>query len=358
MRELHIFDPESDMALAHGGDSYNAPSWTLRFRRDLEMLPAFIAPAGSLVLAEDCAAQQWIDRMGLDIEIIGHEQLRKLDDVKIVPWGWSPALCKELMLSGMSPTLLPDAQQLKLIRQLSHRRTSIVVHRRLSQLLGREFSPVPCECSSTAQVIEFARQHHGCYIKTPWSGSGRGIYRNLDGSITPELARWVDGAIGRQGSVLCEVALDGTFDFAVEFHCSAERGVVVAGYSVFGCDSHNQYGTGMVDSPENMHTYIIERCPCIDRVTEALVQIIAEEIAPHYNGYLGIDMLTYRKADGTVGLDPCVEVNLRATMGVVVARLGERGMRGQFAIVPATQATGTLLTPVHNDTRHTAVVTK
>jgi predicted ATP-grasp superfamily ATP-dependent carboligase len=42
-----------------------------------------------------------------------------------------------------------------------------------------------------------------------------------------------------------------------------------------------------------------------------------------YEGYFGIDMMIYDD-NGTMMIAPCVEVNLRMTMGVVAHRLMER----------------------------------
>jgi hypothetical protein len=61
---------------------------------------------------------------------------------------------------------------------------------------------------------------------------------------------------------------------------------------------------------------------------------IDDLIAPHYNGYLGIDMMLYWDENGKIALNPCVEVNLRMTMGMVTAAMGSRhGLHGNFSIV-------------------------
>ena len=60
---------------------------------------------------------------------------------------------------------------------------------------------------------------------------------------------------------------------------------------------------------------------------------IDDRIAPHYDGYLGIDMMLYWDENGKIALNPCVEVNLRMTMGMVTAAMGSRhGLRGNFSI--------------------------
>jgi len=355
-RKLYIFNPENDMALGCGHNSYNAPAWTVRFRNDLEILPAYIAEPGSMLLVRDATVSQaWLNGHSLDVEAVTASQLRGMRDVEVMPWGWSQPLCKELSIAGLHRTELPDEAAMETVRNLAHRRTSIAVHKAIAEETGKEFSPIPVELSDADAVTRWAIEHPGCYIKTPWSGSGRGIYRAID-TDTAEFARWCKGAIARQGSVLCEVALDKVLDFAMEYRCSGNR-CEFAGYSVFASDEQNQYGSGIVDTVATLHDIIAAQYPEVDMINEAMRRVVERIIAPHYNGYLGVDMLLYRTWDGDIKLDPCVEVNLRCTMGLVTSILGERhGMRGKFAIVPAAQATHPL-TPIYGETRHAAVLT-
>ena len=355
-RKLYIFNPENDMALGCGRDNYNPPAWTLQFRHDLELLPAHIAPAGSMILTVNAQlAQTWLDACNLYIEAVEAQQLRGMRDIEIVPWGWSMPLCKELSRAGVHASLLPSPEAMYKVRDLAHRRTSIAVHKAFAHTMGREYSPIPVELNDVNEVIRWAIEHPGGYIKTPWSGSGRGIYRALDAHAT-EFERWCHGAIARQGSVLCEHALDKVLDFALEFSCNNGKCEFV-GYSVFKSDEQNQYGGGIVATVSELHDIIAKQYAGIDEATQAMQQVVEEVIAPHYDGYLGVDMQLYRD-DDSIALDPCVEVNLRCTMGLVTSIMGERnGKRGTFAIVPTSNATHPL-TPVYKNTRHTAVITE
>lgn len=343
------------MALGCGHNSYNAPAWTVRFRNDLETLPAYIATPGSMLLVHDAAAAQaWLNSRSLDVEAIEHSRLRGLRDVNVMPWGWSMPLCKELTTAGLHRSLLPGEDEMTTVRNLAHRRTSIAIHKAIIEEMGQEFSPIPVEIDNADDVSRWATEHPGCFIKTPWSGSGRGIYRAID-IDTEQFARWCKGAIARQGSVLCEVALDKVLDFALEF-CCQDGECSFEGYSVFASDDQNQYGGGIVAPVGELHDLLAARYPQIDELTQAMRRVVERLIAPHYNGYLGVDMLLYRNESGMIAVDPCIEVNLRCTMGLVTSVLGERhGMRGRFAIVPAGQ-TSTALTPIYKDTLHTAVL--
>jgi hypothetical protein len=51
---------------------------------------------------------------------------------------------------------------------------------------------------------------------------------------------------------------------------------------------------------------------------------LQQRLAGHYVGPLGVDMMLVRQTDGTLCLHPCVEVNLRHTMGHVALHLSRR----------------------------------
>ena len=247
---------------------------------------------------------------------------------RIHPWGWDAALRYQLLQSGVSPGYLPNDEQLDGIRQLSHRRVSIAVH----QALGEAFSLCPVELTTRDDVVAFMNQHPGCYLKMPWSGSGKGIYRVMDPQGDRHVLRWIDGALHRQGSLLCEAGLDKVQDFAVECMCG-DGMTSFMGYSVFDSDFHSQFGTGRVAPMEELHQFLIGMYPDLDQVIAQVITAIDDMIAPHYNGPLGIDMMLYHDAKGTIALNPCVEINLRMTMGMITGAMGERhGLRGNFMI--------------------------
>ncbi|MBO6249741.1 MAG: hypothetical protein J6N71_00135 [Muribaculaceae bacterium] len=354
-QDVYIFNPENDLALAHGGENYTAPPQARRLRRDLQLLPAWLARPGSAVVVDDDAqlAQQWLAGQGLQVDAVTPAGIASLGPCRFIPWGWSRAMRRTLEKWGASDDDLPGLAQLDAWRALAHRRSTISMHHAIARELG--FTPVtaPVELHSLDDVRHFAREHAGCYLKMPFSGSGRGVYRVLaDGSNDPHLWQWAEGALHRQGSLMAEQGLDRTLDCAVELHCRESR-VVVTGLSVFSTDRHCQYAGGRVDTYQRLLALIEEKYPSFGHVMEAVTRAATHLIAPHYNGPLGVDMLLYRRDDGTTGINPCVELNLRHTMGMVTAALAARhGMRGTFVLNADTQ--GRPLTPPGT---HQAVLT-
>ena len=332
MKKIYLFNPEHDLALAHGAHNYTAPPFARQLRHDLRLLPAWVAPAGSYIaIPDDCSVDEdrrWLQNHHLDITPVPISQIADLGDCRIHPWGWDATLRHQLQQAGVSPDYLPSDEQLDWIRRLSHRRTSIAVH----QALGNAFSPCPVELSTVNEVNAFMRQHPGCYLKMPWSGSGKGIYRVIDPTGDNHVPRWIAGALHRQGSLLCEVGLDKVQDFAIECNCRDGHTMLI-GYSLFDSDFHSQFGSGRVAPMDELHVMLLRLYPGLDPVIAQVLMTIDDLIAPHYNGYLGVDMMLYRDSDGNMALNPCVEVNLRMTMGMVTAAMGSRhGLRGKFAI--------------------------
>ena len=70
---------------------------------------------------------------------------------------------------------------------------------------------------------------------------------------------------------------------------------------------------------------------------------------------MGIDMLAYREG-GRLMLDPCVELNLRMTMGVAAMLLARRGLRGVLRVRPSGPSEGEInLSPIR-EARFSVVV--
>ena len=66
-----------------------------------------------------------------------------------------------------------------------------------------------------------------------------------------------------------------------------------------------------------------------------MLEFISENIAPIYEGFVGVDMFVFRWKD-EIFLHPCVEFNLRMTMGLVARRFYdnfvEKGRTGMFTV--------------------------
>ena len=328
MTTIYHFNPENDLTLAHGGNNYVPPPHAVAIRRQLAALPAWLAREedDNFLLIIDGqpvkAIRNYLDRNGLKCEIVTPQGLKDVDSCRVVPWGWSLDLRRRLVKWGLDPAYLPPEQHIERWRELAHRRTTITIHKRLHELLGRELSPTPQEFFGLDDVLDWARKHPGGFIKAPWSGSGSGVWQ-VSAAPGRDCEQWAGGIIRRQGSVLAEVGLDKVLDCAIEFKVDCHA-VKPFAYSVFRTDSHHQFVDAVIDTKENLRQRITNLYPTLDLIENALTQALGEILLPaKYHGFAGVDMLLYRDGD-TIAIDPCVEINLRATMGMVAAAMARR----------------------------------
>lgn len=340
MNTLHIFNPEHDLALAFGGTNYTPPPMARLLRRDLQMLLAWIGNEGDSILSQDIVPDdQWMNSInslyGIGQNVASVAQIPDFDT--FTPWGWNLFMRRRLFLDGAKECALPSLTDIDNIRRLSHRRISIEIHNRfLNKVSGLE-DITPKEFTNLDDVLDFARLYPCAYTKAPWSSSGKGIYRALDINGL-DFTRWVSGIIKRQGSIMCERPLDAVLDFAMEFKCNAGKTEFI-GYSVFNNDTHSSFSGGIIGNTDFLHNNIAHTLGNDNLLTDVRIaarEILDELIAPFYVGYLGLDMMIYRHSDGTLGINPCIELNLRTTMGVVSSIIGNRflakGVTGSFHV--------------------------
>ncbi len=376
----YIFNPEHDQALASAQAYYTAPTNAIRLKQDLQILPAFYAEKGSYVVTSDCEKdKKWLesisDKLGFSCKLTTSTQLNRQVS-KISPWGWDIPLRNRLIHDGVRSEILPSQTEIERIRQVSHRRSAITIHKSFSSDIE------PVECRSLDEVQSFLKGKDSIYIKSPWSSSGQGVFKVADRDLQGAMVKRIMGVIEKQGSVLCEPSLDKYIDFAMEFRIA--KGVVsFVGYSVFYNNSRCSYDYGLVADRDTLEGIILKFLPNRSYLIDTQKQmecILGKLIGNCYEGYLGVDMMLYKDRDNKICLNPCVELNLRMTMGCLTALIGEQLVRkGAIAkyyvryfkttellkayandftpnhIEDGKLIYGTLpLTPIYNDTKYIA----
>ena len=171
------------MALAFGGDFYTPPPLPAMLRHDLKLLPIWMADTDDAVMADNVPAQ-WIRQTATQINgvctnIVARQDIRHAD-YSFSPWGWSPSLRRELVAAGANDSSLPSRDRIEQIRELSHRRSSIIIHNAVNQAIGYQLAPTPVELHSFEAVRQFAAANPGCFRMAPWSSSGKGIFCAVD----------------------------------------------------------------------------------------------------------------------------------------------------------------------------------
>lgn len=356
MTTLYWFCPENDLALAHGGAHFTPPRHAVALGREAAAIVWWLAGPGDAVLmpseADESERQiwhRWLQRMadatGLPPEslprlvttaeefadtAIGNKGADRsspypsIPQKAVRPWGWSLYTVEQLRKRGVSDTLLPTAGQIETLRSLSHRRITSAINRRLVAMvdfesMGSQRPEIPVEAATMAEAEEALRLWDGrVFVKAPWSSSGRGVADSRDYSNPKSLRQRIVSTIHAQGSCMIEPAYDKAIDFAMLFEARGDGEVKAQGWSEFSTVRQSVY-TGNRLATDNEIVADITRYvgpSLLQAVGSALEQILTEIIGGKYVGPLGIDMM----AD-TNRLVPCVELNLRPTMGTVARRV-------------------------------------
>ncbi|MGI6242453.1 MAG: hypothetical protein ACOYJK_02770 [Prevotella sp.] len=336
--KLHIFNPDHDIALAVNRERFTAPRAALRLRRELGYLPMFWAKPGDLVLTDDVATARRGWRQ-LDVEsearLIDRRELAEYARVgslsEVCPWGWDVALWRELSDGGVPSQLLPSAMQLQTVRQMSHR--AWAANHLLPRLrtfvgtVGESF-----EIHSADEVARYLKKYGKIVLKEPWSSSGRGVRYVFDesgehepmGQIEQPVANWVENVVARQGSIMVEPCYDKLMDFGMEFASDGRGTVRYLGLSLF--HTVNGAYVGNIVETEDHKMEMLSRLvdgSLIVRLQSAICSAMGPWLKGCGADCFGVDMMVVR-GDGRTMVHPCVEMNLRRTMGHVALALSRR----------------------------------
>lgn len=355
---LHIFNPEHDIALAHGSPLFTSPRAGRQLRADLGFLPALWAGEESVVWTDQPQeAWQAVRRLGLDVPpglFVDTPSLRRLArQVEAVdPWGWDAALCHQLQRLGVNPRILPTAEELEEVRALSHRRTakelldSIQHTSLIDSTIGDsikekeeviettskavelrseaiELTGEAIEVKDEAALLQQLARWPEAVLKAPWSSSGRGV-RMVSAPVHSSVLQWALGVMRRQGSLMVEPLYHKVADFGMEFSANAE-GFTYLGLSLFDTSGTAYTGNVLATEEEKRTKLARYLSPTqIDSLRQLVLNCL-EAISPRFRlGPFGIDMMIVRTEDGKVRVHPCVEINFRRTMGHVAIALQQR----------------------------------
>ncbi len=316
MSSILLFNPENDLALAVDRPGYTPPAAAVRLRHAGCLLPMWWAEVGDYILVGDTDSV----RRGMELKELyglpGTPVTHIPPGAHPAPWGWSGYTRRLFIQAGMAEGILPSDSNIQQLRMLSHRRTTIDIHR----LLGTPEHLRPVETSSVETAMDTIRRMGRTVIKLPWSSSGRGILYSAD-IPEPTLKEYIAGIIHRQGSALIEPHFDRIRDFATLYHSDGCQ-VRYKGLSMFTTDGRGYYSGNIVATqPELEQMLGTDIHPLATKLEQALTSLIC----PYYRGWLGIDMLLYRDHETRTTLTaPCIEMNLRCTMGVAAMKIASR----------------------------------
>lgn len=334
--KLHIFNPEHDLALAANLRQFTAPHAGRQLRSDLSFIPALWADEGDLVLVDDIDnARDKVRHLGTKlvdkVEFITKVQLKHLIKTEFLdsvhPWGWDLSLKGELERIGMPEIVMPGDAILNKVRALSSR-----------QWTAEHLQSGVQFVQTVTDVKSLVREWGKAVIKAPWSSSGRGVrFVSADefreGSDYPSFERWVGNIIYRQGGVTVEPYYNKVMDFGMEFEM-VDGNVLYRGLSLFDTIKNAYSGNILCseDKKEEMMAQYVSPERLL-QIRQHIIDVMEPALKGNYSGPFGVDMMIYAKdmkalnqvistdMPSDFGVNECIEVNLRRTMGHVAIDL-------------------------------------
>ena len=332
MSAVYLFNPENDMALASGSPYYMAPANIKKMAADLAALPSWYALPGSGVLVSDERQIEWMRKeYGSLLDIDWLLDVPESCD-KVCSWGWNHALLRRLGELGAPDVSLLSNEQMSRLRVLSSRQMAVELLPRLrvERTLGESFL-----LASLENLKAFESKGERVLLKSPWSGSGKGV-RMVEDLSDPSVYGWAKRVVSSQGAIVVEPYYNKVVDFAMEFQVGDE-GVSFVGYSLFETDCRGIYKGNVLASNAMIEQGLSEYVPLnvLENIREKCLDELGKVYHGAYEGYLGVDMMICQEENGYY-VHPCVEVNLRMNMGVVSRLLYDRflrdGVKGTYAI--------------------------
>lgn len=325
---LNIFNPEHDIALAYNTQNITMPHAVQSLRGNLGFISAFYANDGEFVLVDDIqfaikATKSFLGYMP-NVVFVEKNDLKYLPITCIKPWGWDKHLKAELVSCGMSEKLMPDDENLDIFRTLSSRFQVGNVVNAVSGALGHDVCGKSFICNTLEEVNKLIDRYGTIVAKEPWSSSGRGVrYITTKNNVAEQ--KWIEKVILRQKGITVEPYFNRIADFAMEFTAFENGKVEYAGLSVFST-LNGKYAGNVIGSEEYKRNILKRYIPesMIDEVPLILEDVLSHMIQGRYEGPLGVDMMivTQPEAEKFI-VNPCVEINLRCTMGLIALKIAE-----------------------------------
>jgi hypothetical protein len=316
--------------------NYTSPANVRIMAEDLALLPAWYAEDGDYVLVDAPTTRiypGWLPaaiQLGSTAVSTGDLKNKSLSlpHLEAEPWGLSQQSLH--LFDGLRQAYELDID-LPVWKDeyvaLTGRQTAADCLVRIQQALPDiDFPPPPVFLSQIEEIEEYLSQNTGeVVLKTPYSSSGRGLLWLTDGRLSESDRNVIKGMLRTQNVVSLEHKLKKDVDFAIEFYSDGKGNVYEKGASLFLTTVKGAYKCNLLMTQDSVWGELAKfgADKVLDRVRETMPGVLRDVFGSKYTGYLGVDMIIH-KVDGGLAFHPCVEINLRRTMGMVAINLVEK----------------------------------
>ena len=327
--KIHIFNPEHDIALAMHRDLFTAPHMVRQFRRDLGGIAALWADNGDIVVVDDVQTAEesirHLKKYSRNVQFVNFSGLHNLSvedmiDVAVCPWGWDRTIGRELVEASENIGLaVLSEDRMEMVRKMSNRSFAATYFLPALKAVSSRCVGDSFYCATSEELEFVVKRNEQSVLKAPWSCSGRGV-RYVLSELDDHQVGWCRNIIARQGGIMVEPYYNKVIDFGLEFEISEAGQVNYCGLSLF----HTKNGAyiGNVLATEERKREMLSKyisLHLVDEVCQTIVSVAQRFLSRSYSGPFGVDMMVVadEQENGSLMLHPCVELNLRRTMGHV-----------------------------------------
>ncbi len=339
--DIYYFNPTCEYAVGNGQPSWQPNLLLQKMEEDLGVLPVYFSGQKDVVLVKKMPPVPFIRRMeniGIAIpeffpvqEVARDNNFAVRSKNRLLPWGWSPAVHR--LLGPLKPSCSaefnesPVAQWRPCYRDLYSRKFAREI---LSSLLPHLPSEVmikshmlPEVCTSVKQIEELQSRWGKIMVKAPWSSSGRGLQPLTKVPVVTKVQEKLQGIINDQGYAMAEPFLNKQLDLALQFEIKKGK-VQYLGVSRFIADRKGRYeGNYLNGWPSGLDSAVVrfaeDMCNLLPGPVAEVIE--ASDLSKSFEGSFGVDTLIYTDEEGSLRINPCLELNLRMTMGLLSLRL-------------------------------------
>jgi len=338
---IYLFNPTCDFAIANGSANWQPNKTLQKMESDLATLPMYFSQKNDVVLVDKLPGEKFIQSFNrLDFEMpefvlkneIQKNNLFLISPVNAaIPWGWSPAAHK--LFDPLKPLCSlqfresPVFRWLPEHREISSRKFAASILQDLSEKIPKDWiqfdTQFPKICFSKPDVERAIGTWKEIMLKAPWSSSGRGLQPITKLPVHEKVWEKINAIINDQGFVMAEPLFKKVHDMAFLFELKKGKCLLI-GRSHFFTNSKGQYeGNWLNGLPENFNKTVSDFISGVSLpITEAIQNCIEKSsMAENYEGVFGVDTLIYTDDDGTLKINPCLEINTRHTMGMLAIQL-------------------------------------
>jgi hypothetical protein len=338
---IYLFNPTCEYAIANGNINWQPNRVLQKMEADLSSLPLFLACKNDYVLVENLPSPMFVETLEqLDIGIpnfvlkkdaFNDNRIISQAKNKLLPWGWSPAAHK--FLSPLKESCSHGFQRSPVYnwqpahKEITSRAFALHILEKLQSTISSgsimPLDALPMICTTQTHFETAIKKWGKVMIKAPWSSSGRGLQPITKTPVHPKVWEKLMSIVKEQGSAMAEPLLKKVLDLALLFEIDKGK-VGYLGTSHFYTNNKGQYeGNYLNGLPGSIEKRTLDFADEIAaEIRQPIITAIENSMmATNYEGFFGVDTLIYSDEENKLKINPCLEINVRHTMGLVALRL-------------------------------------